>query len=149
LRDSRFDEVRNRFDSKFKSIVGGLESRDPVGAAAVKDLRDSSKSLNELLATGAGDLSPSQYIEARKYLDQLTQAIRAIDDPKVVNYFNERWSARGRTVAELVGNMRKDGLRFAPATPGEEAHYTTLYQALRAFEAGPQLAASGGGRGSP
>jgi hypothetical protein len=140
LQDSRFDDVRDRFTSKFKFAVGQLKSReDTVDPAAVKDLRTYLKSLNDLLGSSHEELSPSQYIEARKFLNQLDGAVKALDDPRVVNYFNERWSARGRTVAELVDNMKKDGLRFAPATPGEEAPYNALYQALRAFENGVRV----------
>jgi hypothetical protein len=32
--------------------------------------------------------------------------------------------------------MRDKGLWFAPATPGDESAYTSLYYALAAFEAG-------------
>jgi len=32
--------------------------------------------------------------------------------------------------------MRREGLEFASAAPGEEEAYRTLYEALRAFERG-------------
>jgi hypothetical protein len=81
-------------------------------------------------------LSPQQYIEARQHLNKVRPAIRALNDPLVSNYFNNNWTARGRTVSELIENMRVAGLRFAPAAPGDESAYLALYQALRAFEAG-------------
>jgi hypothetical protein len=143
LQDTRFDDVRERFSSKFKFAVGQLKSReDAVDPAAVKDLRSYLKTLNNLLSSGHEDLSPSQYIEARKYLNQLAEAVKALDDPRVANYFNESWRATGSTVAELIKNMNDKGLKFAPATPGEEAPYDALYQALRVFENGVQVAAT-------
>ena len=68
-------------------------------------------------------MSPAQYIEAKRYLNQLSAAIKALSDPKVANYFNNRWNAKGKNVAELVSHMKREGLAFVPATPGDEAAY--------------------------
>jgi hypothetical protein len=58
---------------------------------------------------------------ARQYLDQLGSAVTALHDPNAANYFNQTWTAKGRNVAELVENMRKNGLDFAPAAPAPAA----------------------------
>jgi hypothetical protein len=140
LQDTSFDEPRDRFTSKFKFAVQQLKEGEPLEPATVRDLRSFLKVLNKQVADGSEELSPSQYIEARRYLNQLDQAVRALDDPNVRKAFNEDWKAKGSTVAELVKNMK--GLQFGPATPGEERAYTELYRALRSFEAGLQTAST-------
>jgi len=107
-----------------------------VPQALLKDIRGDFKALNDKLNESADELSPSQYIEARRFLNQLSAAIKALSDPKVANYFNNTWNARGSNVAELVSHMTKQGLTFAPAAPGDEAAYRAVYDALRTFEAG-------------
>ena len=52
------------------------------------------------------------------------------------NYFNQKWVAKGKTVAELIQNMTAAGLRFAPATPGDEGAYRALHFALVAYDDG-------------
>ena len=95
--------------------------------------------IDRKLNKSADELSPSQYIEARAYLNQVKGAIDALNNPKAVNYFNNTWNARGKTVAELVGNIpRREGLKFAPATQGDESAYNALYTALRSFDYGLQ-----------
>jgi hypothetical protein len=39
-------------------------------------------------------------------------------------------------VPELVQSMTKQGLRFAPGTPGSEAAYQAVYNAMVAYAAG-------------
>jgi hypothetical protein len=68
------------------------------------------------------------------------QAVTALSDPKVFNYFNTDWTARGKNVAELVRFLSDNGLVFAPAGPGDESAYRALYNALAAFDARMHLA---------
>ncbi|HEY7312139.1 MAG TPA: hypothetical protein VH643_22430, partial [Gemmataceae bacterium] len=60
---------------------------------------------------------------------------------------NGAWALKGKNVAELVQHMRDKGLWFAPATPGDESAYTSLYYALAAFDAGMSQAARSGDNG--
>jgi hypothetical protein len=138
LTEAPFTDLRERLSKNIRHAVSDLKGKEPVPASTLKDITNDFKSLNDKLSDSADDLSPGQYIEAKRYLNQLAQAVRALSDQKAVNYFNQTWTARGKNVAELVANMTRDGLVFAPAAPGDEAAYTSLYQSLRAFEAGIQ-----------
>ena len=69
-------------------------------------------------------------------------AIEALSDANASKYLNNTWSAKGKNVAELVNFMKREGLWFAAATPGDEAAYNAMYLALRAFEAGVQTMSS-------
>ena len=88
-----------------------------------------------------------QYLEARKYVNYLSDALRALADKNVANYLSRdgarpRYSARGKTVADLIDYMTREGLKFAPALPGDEAAYRMLYTALAAYDNALQQSAS-------
>jgi hypothetical protein len=138
LQEAQFSELRDRLAKNIRHAVSDLKNKEPLPSATLRDITLDFKALNDKLSDSADDLSPGQYIEAKRFLNQLAQAVRALSDPKVVNYFNNTWNAKGKTVAELVANMTKEGLVFAPAAPGDEPAYTSLYQSLRQFEAGMQ-----------
>jgi len=142
LREAPFDEARKQLDRNLMVAVRQLKDRDPLDRSTLKDIRADYKALNDDLAARVSDLSPTQYIEARRFLNQLGDAIRTLEDPKAAKYFTD-WTAKGKTVAELAEHMIKEGLKFAPATQGDEAAYRSLYQALRAYEAGLQVASRG------
>jgi hypothetical protein len=50
-----------------------------------------------------------------------------LEQPDAAYYLNP---LQGRTVAELVDYMKKNGIRFAPATNGCERFYVSLHRAL-------------------
>jgi hypothetical protein len=142
LLEAVFDEPRKRLSDNLRLAVAAVKDREPIDNARMRDIRGDFKTLNDKLSELANELAPSQYVEARRFLNQLNAAIKALSDPKVGNYFNNTWNAKGRTVAELVNHMTREGLTFAPAAPGDEAAYRAVYQALRAFElslAGAQI----------
>jgi hypothetical protein len=92
--------------------------------------------MTQTLRNSVGEMSPTDYIGAQRYLTQLGQAVTALADPKVANYFNKNYSARGKNVAELVKFLSDNGLVFAPAVPGDEPAYRAMYDALAAYDAG-------------
>jgi hypothetical protein len=100
--------------------------------------------MNDTLLRNISEMSPSQYIEAKRYLNLLDDAIKALEDPKVSNYFTEKWALKSKNVAELVDFMSRSGLQFAPAVPGDVDSYRALYRAMQVFDAGMPSVASGG-----
>jgi len=140
LKEPGFDEPRKRLTRSLKQAVLQLKDKEPVSATTLKDILADYKALNDKVNDSADELTPSQYIDAKRYLRQVNEAIRGLQHPKAVNFFSNTWNAKGKTVAELVDFMRKEGLNFAPATTGDEASYNALYHALRAFENSMQVA---------
>jgi hypothetical protein len=136
LQESTFDEPRKRLSRNLPNAVGQLsKGKGPLERSTLNDIEADLKTLNRKLAASVREMTPSQYIEAKRFLNRLKSAVRALSDPRAVNYFNNTWAAKGRTVSELVRNLRNGGLQFAAAAPGDEAAYSALYQALRAFDA--------------
>ena len=48
------------------------------------------------------------------------------------------WAARGQNVVELVDNMSRGGLTFAPAAETDRPFYSSLYRSLLSYDSGIQ-----------
>lgn len=83
---------------------------------------------------GKEELSCNDYVKAMRYTNQLLEAVRVLPEQGAANYLNGRWQARGNTVGELVNDMTRNGLRFAPAADGGESAYTALYHYVLAYD---------------
>ncbi len=136
LQGSEFSESRKRLDQNLTDVVQKLKFNNPVAPATLKDMRNDLRLLNDTLSKSVGDLAPSEFIEARRYLNQIEDAYKALQDPNVANYFTQKWTAKGKNVAELIKNMSDQGLKFAPSAPGDEYAYRVLHQALAAYDDG-------------
>jgi hypothetical protein len=100
--------------------------------------------LRALLRQQAKELSFQPYTEARDFLQRFDDAIVALGRPDAADYFNGKYDLNAQTVLGLVQQMTDRGLRFAPATPGDESAYAALRDALAAYDrttAKPQAAA--------
>jgi hypothetical protein len=85
--------------------------------------------LDQEIRAGVGDpdCNPRHQIEVMKFLRQVTDATFVLERPDAAYYLNP---VQGNTVAEMVAHMKKNGLRFAPATVGSERAYVALHRAL-------------------
>ncbi len=142
LQGSEFADSREHLDRLIGDAVNVAKFNNPVEPGRLKDMHIELNRLNAALNNDVNEMSPSQYIEVKRYLNLLEDAVRALEDPKVSNYFNSNWAARGKNVAELVKYMSDRGLRFAPAVPGDADAYRALYHALQAYDAGMTSVAS-------
>jgi hypothetical protein len=149
LEGSEFADSRDRINKLLAEAVNQAKNTQPVDPGKLVDLRKALRRLNDALLNNVSEMSPSQYIEAKRYLNQVDDAVKALEDPNVSNYFNQNWVPKGDNVGKLVEFMTSKGLRFAPAVPGDADSYRALYSALQAYEASLTVASSGsegGGR---
>jgi hypothetical protein len=130
LAGAEFQSPRDLLSKTLKNVVGNLKSGESVGTGSLNDLKTDLAQLNSLVSKS--ELSATDYIEAKSYLDQVGSAVRALGDKDVANYFNHKFNAKN--VAELIADMRTKGLDFAPAAPGDEGAYRALQQALAAYD---------------
>jgi hypothetical protein len=133
LRDDLFGKERKDLEAAFKEAVDRAKFNGNVDREVLKQLRASRKAMEDNLERNISNYSTSQYIEARRYLNFLGDAILALEDPNVAKYFNKTYEAQGKTVADFVDYMRKNGLEIAPAVPGDEAAYRAVHSALAAY----------------
>jgi len=132
LRDTPFDEPRKKVTDLMNQAVKEA-STDELQVGTVKGLKQAIDSLESAIEKNGPDMEISQIVEARRYLSELKDGARVLKDPNVTNYMSKKWSAQGRDVRELVQNMSKEGLRFAPSVRGDEAAYQSLYQAMASY----------------
>jgi hypothetical protein len=135
LQKEWFDADRKQTEKLLTQAV--TEARaGRVSAKAIQGLLDLEESMRATLKTHIHDLTPTQGVNARRYLNELHDTVSTLQDPNVSKYVGGTWVARGNTVPELVDNMLRQGLKFAPATDGDESYYRAMYQMLRAYDQG-------------
>jgi hypothetical protein len=136
LQESAYDDARNRLNQDMTKAASALESSGGMTRDLLKSLNTDLTTLSGILDSQVQELSPSDYIVSRRFLNQVKDTIKALSDPTLVRATRARLPASIRAVSDLVGYMRANGLEFAPAVAtGDEPAYTTLYYALRNYEA--------------
>lgn len=77
-----------------------------------------------------GGIDTDTYQSSKAFLDDLDNSLAVLQRPDAARFLDGTYAAHGNTVPELVENMAKSGLQFAPATPGAEAAYVSLHNAF-------------------
>jgi hypothetical protein len=146
LMDDVFKTEREDLTKKMSYALEQIknEKTHTVGAATLNDIKADLDALHRRVADrNTRDMTPSESIEARRYLTQLDAAFRALQDPKVANYFDDAWKLKGKSVSEIVDEMTRKGIKFAPGTQGTEDAYRMMHSALVAYYSGlPQTAST-------
>jgi hypothetical protein len=135
LQKEWFDADRKQTEKLMAQAVTEARS-GRVNAKTIQGLQDLEDSMRVTLKTHIHDLTPTQGVNARRYLNELHDTVITLQDPNVTKYASGTWVARGNSVPELVDSMLSQGLRFAPASNGAESYYRVMYQKLRAYDQG-------------
>lgn len=133
LKNANFRRDREALNDLAK-VAYNQGSKGQVDAAVINQMNDSVDRLLGDLANNIKEMGPSKYIEAKRFLNDLKDATRGLERNDVANFFNNKYAAKGNTVAELAKNMTRDGLKFAPAMPGDESAYVALHRLLAAYD---------------
>jgi hypothetical protein len=131
--DQAFEAERKKVDELTRSAMQQAES-GRVDAATINGLTKTVDAMGKRLRQQVAATDVNDYIEAKRYLRDLDNAVKLFKDPNASNYLSSKWQPRANTVAELVDQMTSQGLRFAPAAPGEEAAYTSLQRAMATYD---------------
>jgi hypothetical protein len=129
--------LRKQMEGLFKEAMAQARG-GPVQAGILTSLQDGNNKLGVMLKNQVHQIPPNQYIEAKRYLSDLDDAIKLLRQPDAGRYVSGHYSAKGRTVQELVKFMTDNGLGFAPAVPGDEAAYVALQRAMAAVNMNSQ-----------
>jgi hypothetical protein len=142
LRKSNFNDDRKQINAEVQDAVKQAQAGE-VSVELLDKIGASLKQLERAIDARVEDLTPTDYIQASRYLRELKQSYKVLQQNDVAKYFRPAWSAQGSTVAELVRQMTKEGLRFGPAVSGDETYYTSLHRSMVDYDAGlAQLRAS-------
>jgi hypothetical protein len=96
-----------------------------VDAGTVKGIKTAVDDLNRQLALSATEMTPAQFIEAKRFLNNLEDLLKLLNQPVK--------APSGRTVAELLKSMKDNGVQFAPAGQGDENAYQALQDLLSQY----------------
>jgi hypothetical protein len=144
LQGSIFKDAREQINALIQRAHRSVDSGNTPDASTLNDLQAQYRKLRETLRNNVSELKPDEYIEAKRYVDELGQTVKGLQDPNVVHQFSDDWKPKkARFVHELVQHMRDKGLLFAPASDEDQAAYMSLYHALAAFDAGMTRVARG------
>jgi hypothetical protein len=135
LQQSPFDETRKRLDELLPQAVKQARS-GPVDRDVLNNIRSTVTSLERALDSQVADMTPSEFIEGSRYLRELKDGMKVLQQGDVSKYFRTEWTPQGSTVGDLIRQMTREGLRFAPAVSGDEPYYTSLHRALVDYDMG-------------
>lgn len=135
LESEFFDSNRKRVDELLPKAVGEART-GRVSAKVIQQLLDTEDALRADLKTHIHDLTPSQGVEARRYINDLHETFRTLQDPNVTKYVGGAWTAKGDNVTALVDNLTRQGLKFAPAAEGADSYYRSFYNSLVIYDRG-------------
>jgi hypothetical protein len=136
LRAETFSAHRGQIDQSVADAVNQIMASGQANADTVSSLTRAVTGLRSDLRAQIAEISTADYVRALRYINGLRDATGQLTSPSAANYLSGRFQPRASTVGELVDQMTQNGVRFAPATPGNENAYSALYQSLIAYDAG-------------
>ena len=136
LRRAQFAEERQNLEGLVARAVKQAAA-EQMDAEAIEDIMKVTKQveykLSWILKASGDDLKPTMYADAKNFLQNISDALKVLQQEDAADYLNGKYMAKGETVAELVKHMTENGLRFAPATPGNETAYTALHRLMAIY----------------
>ncbi len=124
----------------FKKAYEETRAGGQPGAGTLRALRETVEEIRALIKKNSLEMTTAAYSDARRFLDGIEEAAKALDSPNAVNVINHQLRPRGHTVGEVVQFMQQNGLRFAPAGTGDEAAYNAMQRLLAAYNETVMLA---------
>lgn len=134
LKEDNFKTERQQVDSLFAKALEQAK-KGKLEAAVAEELAQARETMQDQLSKQISDLTVAQYVDAKRFLNDLKSVEKLLGEPGVAELFAlaDQFASHGKTVTELVKSMTEKKLRFAPATVGDEAAYVALHKALVAY----------------
>jgi hypothetical protein len=135
LDSEAYDQRRNQFTKDWELANKQVAMTGVVDRKTLGDLETDLLGLSSQLDDAVRDLSPTRYIESRRYINQLKDGVKALEETRRGKPVAYQLVGQVRNVAEVCAYLAKKGLKFAPATArNDEVAYSAFYLLLRAFE---------------
>jgi hypothetical protein len=126
-------DLRAELEKDLLAAVGPVAQGKPADSVKAAKLEGDVKRAQAALAPALGTLAFEDAAAARRFLNRLEAAAKAIRDPAAAGLVNPKWETDGVSVADLVKHMAKHKVQFGRADPGDEEVYRTVHHALSAY----------------
>ena len=130
LSSEEFRNARERLSAQVSEVIGRMKSGGEIDPDALRQLTSDVEALQTLLRSKAGELSIQPFVEAKRFLQGLSDSLVALRQPDAAYHFTGQYALTAQSVLGLVKHMNDHGLRFASAGPGDESAYVALRDAL-------------------
>jgi len=126
-------ELRDNLEKDFGAIALPLLSGKSLEPAKLTKLEQTLQQLESAVAPVIRNLSFQEAIASRKFLNQMANAVKALNSPANSGLVKATWATEGANVNELLKHMAKFKLRFGPAPQGGDTSYFALHRALATY----------------
>jgi uncharacterized protein with PIN domain len=137
LEDDAFTTLRNAVSEETLRVMSSAQS-GALDRQAVRQLSKTVDKLSAQLRRNVGSIDPNDYIAAKRYVNDLGKGVQVLNQPDAMSYVSGKYQPRANTVSQLVNEMTSQGLKFAPAVPGQEAAYQSVQRSLAMYSQGVQ-----------
>lgn len=98
----------------------------------MKDVRTEMKTMRDTMRTQLQkeEIETSSYLQCIEFYNALEKSVNALETPDARKQLAGAYAPRARNVQELVDFMADNGVKFAPATPGNENAYQVVHDAF-------------------
>jgi hypothetical protein len=134
VQDRMTAEQRQRMEKMLQNLVKEANNGQ-VDNNVIADVRKEIERMREELVKKVNDIATAPYLEGKRFLQELNEATRAIEQREAANHTKfQRFVEGGKSVQDVADYMAKEGLHFAPATSLDEAAYRTVHAAMANYD---------------
>ncbi|MBM4071056.1 MAG: hypothetical protein FJ271_19220 [Planctomycetes bacterium] len=128
---------REEIEVQAQAVVQKASNGAPPGNLLI-ELQNAIDKTRDTLVAKINDLPTSQFIDAKRFLNDFDDARRALQAGDAIRYFEfQKWATSGgsgKSIQEVVEYLSSKGLSIAPAVQGDEAAYQAVHSALAAYD---------------
>ena len=122
---------QEKLDKLLPAAVEGT-AKGTLTPKQLKAVRTEMNAMREDLrqACGNDEIETSTYLTALRFYNSLLPAVEALESPDAKKQLAGSTAPRARNVQELCDYMTDNGVKFAAASPGNEAAYQVVHDAF-------------------
>jgi hypothetical protein len=136
LRSEAFQEDRQRLDSLMPQAIQQASKGAQVNADTLDSMIQTVNDLNNRIRENIASMTPGDFSRAQRFIREVNSGIQMLQNPNASKYISGQWAATGENVSQLVQDMTRKGLRFAPATDGDQSAYVAVQRGMSAYVSG-------------
>lgn len=131
--DASLKDLRLTLARDFGPLATALQAGKSPEAAKLTTFEATLAKMETALAPVVRDLPFDDSTAARRFMNQLAGAAKAMKAGAGNGLVDPKWATEGTTVADLAKHMSRHQLRFAPAPAGNEETYANLHRNLASY----------------